>query len=87
MADSELMNVLDSANEFLEVLACLLFVESLILYDDVKQLSAAYELHHQIKVLFSLNNFVDLHHVRVVQLLQYFYLAADSFNVLLVLYS
>lgn len=48
MTNTKLMDVLNSADEFLEVLASLLFRESLVLNDDVKQLSAGHKFHDEV---------------------------------------
>lgn len=82
VADSELVDVVDARNELLEVLACLLFLQFLVLHNEVEQLAALHELHDQIEVLLRLNDLVDLHHVGMVQLLQYLDLSTDALHVL-----
>lgn len=48
MADTELMNIVDSGNELLKVLASFLFFKSLILDNQLKKLPTLHELHDKI---------------------------------------
>ena len=48
MADTELVNVVDPGNELLEVFASFLFFKSLILNNQLKELSTLNKLHDKI---------------------------------------
>ena len=85
MADAQLVNVEDSGEELLQVLACRALLELLVLDDEVEQLASTCELHDQVQVLLCLDNFINLNHVRVMELLENLDLSANPFNVLLVL--
>ena len=84
---TELVNVADATDKFLEVLACRLFVEFLILDNQVEQLAALHKLHHQIQVFFRFDYLIYLHNVWMMKLLEDFDLAADSLDVLLISYT
>ena len=85
MADPQLVNVVNAGNKLLEVFACLLLFQPLVLYDDVEKLATLDEFHYQVEIFFGFNDFVDLDNVWVVKLFQYFYLTRNSFYVFLVL--
>ena len=78
------MDVLDATDELLKVLACLLLSQPLVLHDDVEQFSARGELHHQVKILLSLDDFIDLDDVGMMKLLENLDLSADALDVFLV---
>lgn len=84
MANTQLVDILDSANEFLKQLTSVFLSESLILHDNVEQLATVYEFHHEVEVFFGFNDLVDLYNVGVVQLLKNFDFSANSFNVFFV---
>ena len=85
MAYAQLMNVVDAGYELLEVLACLAFFQSLVLHDQVEELATLDKLHHKIQILLSLNNLINLHNIRMVQLFQNLYLPAYPLYVFLFL--
>lgn len=66
------------------MLTCRLLFESLTLDDQFKKFAAISKLHHQVQVSLRLDDFVDLHNVRVVHLLEDFDFSRDAFNVFLV---
>ena len=84
MTNTELMNVVYTGNELLKVLTRRFFGQSRLLYDQLKEFASICEFHHEVQVFFSLDNLVDLHDVRVVQLLQNLDLSADALDVFLV---
>ena len=84
MADAKLMNVMHSSYQLLKVLTRRLFFELLVFNDELEELATTCELHHEIKILVRLNNFVDLYHVGMVQLLEDLDLSTDPLNVLFV---
>ena len=63
------MNVLDTRDELLKVFACCTFRQLLVLHDQVEQFTALNELHDQVQIFLGLNDFINLYHVRMVQLL------------------
>lgn len=87
MAYAKLVDVVDAGDELLEVLASLLLLQLLILHDEVEQLTALYELHDQVEILLSLDDLVDLHDIRMVQLLEDLDLSANALHVLFLLDS
>jgi len=84
MANTKLVDVVDARNQFLEVLASHLLLQALVLDNQVEELASLDELHDQVQVLLSLDDFVDLDHVGVVQLLENLNLAADALDVLFI---
>ena len=87
VADAQLVNIVDARNELLEVLAGLLLLQLLVLHDEVEELTALDELHHEVEVLLRLNDLVDLHDVWMVQLLEDLDLSADALDVLFLFYA
>ena len=85
MANSYTVNVVNCCHQFLEVLACVHFLQSLVLYDDLKELSVLCKLHDQIQVLVSFYNFIELHHIGVMDLFENFDFSRNSLNILLFL--
>lgn len=85
MTDAELVYVVDSCNQLLEVLGSLCLLEFLVLNNHVEQFTPTGVLHDKVKVLLSLNDLVDLNHVGMMELLKNFDLSAYPLNVLLVL--
>lgn len=85
MADSELVNVLDSRYELLKVFARGLLFKALILHDQIEELASFDKFHDEVEVLLRLDDFVDLDHVGVMQLLEDLDFTANSLDVLLVL--
>jgi hypothetical protein len=81
------MNIVDTGDELLKILASCLLLKSLMLNNEIKKLSILHEFHDKIELLLSFNNLIYLHNIRVMQLLQYFDFSTDSFNVLLVFNS
>jgi len=57
------MNIIDSRDKFLEMFACSLFIEFLILDDQIEQFTALDEFHHQVQISFRFDNLIDLHDV------------------------
>ena len=68
MADAKLMDVFDTADELLEKFTRLFFVKSLILDNNVKQLTTIHEFHHQIEIFLSFYDFINLYNIWMVQL-------------------
>ena len=85
MADSKLVNIINAGNQFLEVFARLLLLKSLILDNQVKELTALDELHDQVEVLLCLDNLINLDNIGMVELLQYFDLPTYPLDIFLVL--
>ena len=85
VADSTLVNVLDTRDELQVELAGLLFGEPGVSDDVVEELTAVAVLHDHIKLFFGLDDFVELDDVRVSHLLQDLDLTSDSLIVLLVM--
>lgn len=56
-----------------------------MLHDKVEKFSIRYEFHDQVELFLRLNNFINLHNIRMMKLLQYLNLSTDSLNVLFVL--
>ena len=65
MNDSQLTDVFNSGNNLLEEATCCHFVNFLILHDVVEQLTARGKLHDQVKLLGSLDDFIQLDDVRM----------------------
>ena len=86
VADAQLVNIVDSSKQLLQVLACSPLLQLLILNDQLKKLSSARKLHHEVQVLICLDDLVDLNHIGMMKLLEDFDLTADPFNVLPVFY-
>ena len=85
MANAALMDVFNSRNQFEIELAGLLFGESSVPDDIVKQLTTVCVLHDHIELLLCLNNFIELYNVGVAHLLKNLDLPGNSFDVLLVM--
>lgn len=69
MADSTLMNVLNTRDELQVELAGLLFREPGVSDDVVEELTAIAVLHDHVQLFFGLNDFIELDHVGVSHLL------------------
>lgn len=85
VADSTLMNVLDTRDELQVELAGLLFREPGVSHDVVEELTAVAVLHDHVQLFFGLNDFVELNDVGVSHLLQDLDLTSDSLHVFLVM--
>ena len=79
------MDILHSGHEFLQVFAGGLFLQLLVLDDEVEKFTAARVLHHEVQVFVGLDDFVQMDHVGVPHLLQNLDLSADALDVLRVL--
>ena len=84
MTDTTLVQVLNSADELPVKLSCLLLVEACISDDEVEELTSVGMLHDHEKLLFRLNNLVELDDIGVANFLQNFNFPRNPFNVLLV---
>jgi hypothetical protein len=80
------MNVVNTCHQFLEMLASRLFLQPLVLYDQLEEFTSTRKLHYQVKVLLGLNDFIDLNYVWVMKFFQNLYLPTDPFHILFVLY-
>jgi|DEB0MinimDraft_12_1074336.scaffolds.fasta_scaffold13959_1 hypothetical protein len=78
------MDIVDARDKLLEVLACLLLFQSLVLNDDIEQLASADKLHDQVEVLLSFDDLIYLYNVRVMELFEDLDFTADPLDVLLV---
>ena len=87
MTNTQLVDIVDTWDELLEIFACHLFLESFIFNDEIEELSAFDKLHDKIEVFFCFNDLINLHHIRVMQLFQNFDFSTDSLNILLVFNS
>ena len=72
MADAQFMYVMDSCNQFLEMLAGLRLFEPLTLDDKVEQLAPRGVLHNQVQITLGLDDFIDLNDVGVVEFFKNF---------------
>jgi len=70
MNDVEAGDVFNAAEQLLEELASFLLLHPLVLDDVVEQLATRSVLHYQVEFLGSLYNFIELHHLRVLNNLQ-----------------
>lgn len=59
-------------------------IQSLVLDNQIKQLTSLHKLHHQVQVLLGLYDLVDLNHVRVMQLLEDLDLTTYALDILLI---
>lgn len=62
--------VLDTAEKLLKESTCFLLLDSLVLYYVVKKFTSVAILHNEIKFLLSLNNFVKLYYLRMLNYLE-----------------
>lgn len=58
-------HILNATEDLLEKFASLLLLHSLVLYNVVEQFTARCVLHDQVQLLWSLNYFVQLNHMRM----------------------
>lgn len=65
MHNPQLTNVFNARNNLLEEATCCHFVNFLILHDVVEQLTAGCKLHDQVKLLGSLDDFIQLDDMRM----------------------
>ena len=79
------MNVVDGSHKFLEVFAGQRLLEALVLYDDLEELPALGEFHHQIEILLRLNYLIQLNYIRMMYLFEYLDFSGYAFHVLLLL--
>ena len=84
VTNAQLVNVVHTSEQFLQVLTGCAFLQFLVLHDQLKELAAAGELHHQVQIFVRLDDLVDLHDIGMVQLLEDFDFATDALDVLLV---
>ena len=81
------MNILYAWDKLLKVSTGKLFRKSLVLHDEIKEFTALDVFHYKVQILFSLDYFVNLYDIWMMQLLKYFYLSAYSFYIFLVFYT
>jgi hypothetical protein len=86
MTYAQLMNVVNTCHQFLEMLASRLLLEPLVLNNKLEEFASTRKLHYQVKVLLGLNNFIDLNYIWVMKLFQNLYFATDPLHILFVLY-
>ena len=79
------MNILNTWDELKVELAGLLFRKSGVSDDIVEELTTVTVFHDHVKLFFCFDDFVELDHVGVSDLLQDFDLSGDSLHVLLVM--
>lgn len=84
MTDAALVNILYAGDQLLVHAAGGLLVQALVRHNVVEQLAILTILHDEEKLTFSFNDFKQLDYVRVTNLLQNLYLAANPLDVLLV---
>lgn len=70
MHNTKLVNVLNSADDLLVHLGSLVLFESPVLDDVLEEFTAGAILHDEVQVVVVLNHFVQLHNLRVTNLLQ-----------------
>lgn len=70
MADANAVDVVNRSHQLLKVLAGLLLLESLILYNDLKELASLGKFHDQVEVVVCFNDFIELDYVGVMHLLK-----------------
>lgn len=87
MANAQLVNVGDTRDELLEILAGHFLFKPLILDNEIEELAALHELHDQIQILLCLNYFINLYHIWVMELFKDLYFPGYSLNILFILYS
>ena len=78
------MDVVDTCQHLLKILAGSFLSELLILDNQVKELSSTGKLHHEVQVFVCLDDLVDLNHIWMVKLFEYLDLSTDPLNILLV---
>lgn len=81
MHNVKLVDVLDSGDYLLKVLARLILIDSCLLDNVVEELSAICVLHNQVQLLWSLNDFIKLNYIRMSNQLQYMDLPRYPFDV------
>lgn len=79
------MNVLQAEDQTPKELAREVFVQSVSVNNEVEQLSSLCELHYQVELVFSLDNFIQLDDTRMSDRLQNFNLSDDPIHVIIVL--
>ena len=84
MADSALVDVLDTGDELEVEFAGLLLREPGMSDDVVEQLAAAAILHDHVELFFSFNYLVELYDIWVSDLLEDFDFSGDSLDVFLI---
>ena len=84
MADARLVDILDAGDKFEVELAGLLLGESRVSDNIVKELATIAVLHDHVEFFLSLNDLVQLDHVRVTDLFEDLDFSCDTFHVLLV---
>lgn len=72
MTDTDTVNVVYRSHQLLEILAGMRLLKPLILNYDLKKLTTLSKLHHKEEVIISFNYFIELNHIWVVHLLEYF---------------
>ena len=85
MADFDLVEVLNACEYLVEKSACLTVLQPALFYDVVEQFAPTRVLHDQKQLLGCLDNFIELHDVRVSDDFQNVDLTHDSSDVSLVL--
>ena len=78
------MDVLDAADELEVELTGLFLRQSGVTHDVVEELATVAVLHDHVQFFFCFDDFVELNHIRVTDLLEDFDLASDAFHIFLV---
>ena len=81
MDDVQLVDILDASVDLLEKLACLVFLQTSVRNNVVKELTAARVLHDQVELLGCLDDLIELDDVRVPDQLQNVDLPSHTFYV------
>lgn len=84
MADAQFVNVVDSCNQLLEMLAGFCLFEPLALNNQVEEFPTRGELHNQVQIALGLDDFVDLNDVGVVEFFKNFDFPGYSFHIFLI---
>jgi hypothetical protein len=84
MADSTLMDVLNTRNEFEIEFAGLFLAQTSVPDDVVEQLASVGILHDHKQLFFGLDDFIELDDVRMAYFLQDFDFTSNSLDILLI---
>jgi hypothetical protein len=79
------MNVVDGCHEFLEIFAGERLFKPLVFHDNLEELPALGEFHHQIQIILRLNDLIQLNDIWMMYLFEYLDLSGYAFDVLLFL--
>lgn len=84
MTDTRLVDILDTRDKFEVELAGLLLGETRVSHDIVEELSTVAVFHDHVQLFLSFNDFIQLDHVRMADLLEDLDFSSDTLDILLV---